>query len=96
MRQLPAIIAGATLGTVLAMLAICSVELHRQLFLAQTKLAMVESSCLEMKNEMVTLREQHDELQSWRTQVTAASRMGWSQAHRFIREFPLWTAEEVE
>lgn len=94
MRQLgPAMLAGVVLGVILGMLAICAVELHKEVSLAQTRIAMLESSCESMDNEMVTLRNQLDELQSWRVQVTLASRMGWSQSARFIREFPLWLPE---
>ena len=30
-----------------------------------------------------------DELQEWREHVTVASRLGWSQANRFIAQYPL-------
>lgn len=93
MKLMPAVTIGAVLGTILAMLAVCVVDLHRQFSLAQTRISMLESSCESGNAEMVTLRNQLDELQSWRVQVTLASRMGWPQAVRFIREFPLEALE---
>lgn len=35
------------------------------------------------------LAKELEEFQQWRLHITAASRMGWSQATRYIREFPL-------
>lgn len=78
-------LAGVVLGIVLLMLAVCVLELEVQLSLANARVAVLESRV----HEMDTLRRELDELQSWRVRVTLASRMGWSQAHRFIREFPL-------
>lgn len=89
MRYLRAVSMGLGLGV--ALLAWCLHDI--QISLAQARMTMLESCVVarnnEMNAEMDTLRKQLQELQSWRVQVSLASRMGWNQAHRFIREQPL-------
>ena len=100
MKQTYVLVVGAVLGTLFGILALCAVELHRQIVLAQDRIAVLESSCESQTNEiditrnqMNTLRNQLDELQRWRVRVSLASRMGWGPAHRFIREFPSFLTE---
>ena len=85
MKYFRAVCLGAVLGT--ALLGYCLLDI--EISLARIQIVMLESSCRSQKETVGTLRKQLHELQSWRIQVSLASRMGWSQAHRFIREHPL-------
>jgi hypothetical protein len=91
MRYFRAVCLGAVLGTALLGYAMLDIEIS----LARIQIVMLESSCRSQKETMNILRKQLNELQSWRIQVSLASRMGWGQAHRFIREHPLMFDEEV-
>ena len=62
---------------------------------AEGQATMVDSCVIMRGQEIEPMRRQLDELQRWRVQVTLASRMGWSQAVRFIREHPLVYGEET-
>ena len=43
-------------------------------------------ACMERHQD---IQEQLDEYQEWRLHIIVASRMGWAQSARYIREFPL-------
>ena len=74
----------------LVMLAVSMVSL------AERQADVVDSCVIMRHDEVKPMRRQLEELQAWRVQVTLASRMGWSDAVRFIREHPLVYGEEVQ
>ena len=57
--------------------------------LAENQRAVVELHLRMEQEETAKVNKRLDEFQAWRVQVTLASRMGWSDAVRFIREHPL-------
>ena len=64
--------------------------------IAENQHAVVDSCLIVNKEEVAEVNERLDEFQSWRVQVTLASRMGWGQAVRFIREHPLVYGKETQ
>jgi hypothetical protein len=63
---------------------------------ANDSIAVLELRLQAAQERQEALEAQLDEFQQWRLHITAASRMGWRSAYRYIREFPLETEYEVE
>jgi hypothetical protein len=54
-----------------------------------SRVAKLEARQLLADARHEELIARHVELQKWREAVTVASRMGWRQAHMYMREYPL-------
>lgn len=84
------------LGLLLGQFACIILLAMSMISLAEGQAAVVDSCVVGRKEDIVPMRQRLDELQAWRVHVTLASRMGWSQAVRFIREHPLVYGEETQ
>ena len=66
-----------------------AVRLNNQLSELRAEFQASQTDLARLRSSQGGLRLTFAEFQNWRVRVTLASRMGWSEANRYIQNYPL-------